>query len=665
MDEAIRIEVLLSLDILNTPSEVNLDDILVQVQKSFETPTVILSLMDSDKHRFKSVIGTVSELKEIPRAGSLFSEPAEGEEPYVTDIYPSSEPDVSSAAGDIRFYAGCPIIVFGARIGTLSILDTVSRTFSAEQRQSLKSLARWIQMELQSQSVSKRAEESMMVKELYEALLHESSLGVALFSIDGIFQEGNALAKDLLDLPATSPPDLSREDAFGTDHVSKAFQKCLVGQAYYIEPFEYRGTSSRALLQIVLKPLRINSRTFKVMVTIEDVTVAAEVARNQKRLIKEAVQAKEKAILERQERETFMSVLAHEMRNPLNGIFSITELLIDNPRSVTPENLHNLKTCSRMLSSLIDNTLDLERIDQGRLKLDIQTFNLEELITTEVELRRAKAVEQNISLSYKMTKDIGYVSGDELRIRQILGNLLTNAIKHSPNGFVQVECYLQDEHHVFKVTDTGVGISQKDIATIFEPYFQVSRKASESKAGIGLGLSIVKGLVSLMGGTMGAESISGKGSTFWIALSLSKAYLSLSHKESLQRISGRVLVVEDNAINRRIMELQLISYGISVSLAGNGQEALSLLEEQEFDIIFMDCHMPIMDGYEATRQIRANAERYGTPKIIALTASSAEKIKHRCLNIGMDDFLRKPVRNLQKRLSAYLADVQPEMVPIQ
>jgi signal transduction histidine kinase/ActR/RegA family two-component response regulator len=487
------------------------------------------------------------------------------------------------------------------------------------------------------------------------AIFQQANQPIAVFTPQGVYEEGNLLAEELWALPGSSPPDFSSEGPFVNTQALEAFRRSCAGHIGFVRPFEYLMPSGRvAMLQLTLKPLLPDPNDGKIVVTVEDVTEVVE----QRRALQDAILEKEKAAIACQDQEAFVSVLAHEMRNPLSGIFGITELLATNPELVTPDLLDKLHACSMMLSALIDDTLDLSRMEQKRLRLDERVFHLGALLAATVEVHASEAEAEGVTLSLgSLPEELSFVRGDDLRIRQILVNLLTNAIKYTPaGGSVSVDCSLVDESYLLKVADTGVGISETNMRTIFEPYFQVTRVGSGSKRGIGLGLSIVRSLVDLMQGAMGADSVVGQGSTFWVSLRLPKADPPELAATALGPLNGRILVVDDNVINRSVLELQLAHFGASVTLAQNGREALLALIKRRYDIVLMDCHMPIMDGYEATQQIKASPEKYGAPTVIALTASATDNAKQRCLDAGMDEFLCKPVRqqDLHTKLSAYL-----------
>lgn len=379
------------------------------------------------------------------------------------------------------------------------------------------------------------------------------------------------------------------------------------------------------------------------------------------RRLEQALRDKDSAEVERSNYEAFISKLAHEMRNPLNGIFGITEMLRDSPETATPDMFRKLHECSCMLSSLIDDTLDLRRMKQKRLRLQERVFHLGELIEAVVDVHIHEAQARQIELQAREAQTLHCVVGDDVRIRQILANLLTNAIKYTTaGGRVDVLGSREsDGSFLLRVRDTGVGISAEDLSTIFEPYFQVTSLAPGSKKGIGLGLSIVKNLVDLMGGSMGVQSAPGQGSTFWVCLPLPEAAEPAPVPRHLAPLHGRILVVDDNVLGRDILKLQLIHLGAVVTLASNGREALLALEKQHFEVVLLDCHMPILNGYETARAARSCPERYGVPVIIALTASASEQARRRCLESGMDEFLRKPVRQseLHQILYRYLHGV--------
>jgi CheY-like chemotaxis protein len=258
-------------------------------------------------------------------------------------------------------------------------------------------------------------------------------------------------------------------------------------------------------------------------------------------------------------------------------------------------------------------------------------------------LLTVKAKDKGIDLILRYAPDgARYVMGDSGRIRQVLTNLIGNAVKFTQAGQVSIGVWWEETRVRISVEDTGVGIPEDKLACIFEKFTQADSSTTRRFGGTGLGLAISKQLVELMGGEIGVQSRPGKGSTFSFALPMA---LAGQHKaDAVSTLQGRVLLAEDNAINSRVATRMLEKLGFRVDVAVNGKEAVDMLEMLPYDLILMDCQMPTMDGYEATQEIRRCQGERGRVPIIAVTANSMEGDKERCLQAGMDDYIAKPIK---------------------
>ena len=624
---------------------------------------VMVSLIDRERQWFKACLGV--DVRETPRSLSFCSICIErGEILVIEDA--SKDPlvsDNSLVTGPpyIRFYAGYPLQVRDAYLGTLCIIDTRPRTLSAAEVGMLTAFGQWAQSELSHYQLNELAQELEESQRRYQALFHGSSQAVAVFSVEGEYVEGNALAEALWDIPRHGPPILTPL-TFGGRHFSEGFQQALRGVTSFVEPFSYaRANGQRVYLQVTLTPLQFRGHCDGVIMAIDDVTttyLSAERDRGDLESLR-AKDVQENAI---SRREAFVAVLAHEMRNPLNGILGMSEVLSKDCRPQDREMIESIQECAETLSYLIDDTLDLERIEQGRMELEDSVFDLDGLMASVLLLAQPQAGARSITLVNLRSNPLGYVRGDAQRVRQIMSNFVTNAIKYSPEGTeVRAGVTPSSSGFLFEVVDRGVGIAPEALATVFDPFYQAKRNAADSKRGLGLGLNIVKNLVEVMGGTVGVESVLGEGSRFWADLPLPTAAAPLQVEESAREISARILVVDDNPINRRILSLQLGGMGAAVELAEHGQMALDILSQRAFDLLLLDCQMPVLDGFETVRAIRQRPELYGRPVVVALTAAASPESQKECFDAGMDDFLSKPVRNidLNSKLHSLLHATSP------
>jgi signal transduction histidine kinase/DNA-binding response OmpR family regulator len=366
-----------------------------------------------------------------------------------------------------------------------------------------------------------------------------------------------------------------------------------------------------------------------------------------------------------QAKSEFLANMSHELRTPMNGIIGMTNLLADT--TLTDEQLefnNAVKNSARSLLLILNDILDLSKIEAGGLTLENQPFPLYKTMDEAINLFRPVASNKGIKLIYSMSEEFSsFAEGDEGRIVQILRNIVGNALKFTDAGYVEVS--VKRENHDgkdcigFHVRDTGIGIPENQIDTIFSKFTQANNASTRKYGGTGLGLSISKELVEMMGGKIRVESTPDKGSYFrWYIpvkerpdiselLSRYKTSPEINTAETAQVEERRahVLVAEDHTTNQFLVRKLLEKAGISdIRIVANGKEALQAMEEEKYDIVFMDCQMPEMDGYEATGWIRKIEEMSNlhTP-VIAMTANAMVGDREKCLRAGMDDYISKPL----------------------
>ncbi len=363
----------------------------------------------------------------------------------------------------------------------------------------------------------------------------------------------------------------------------------------------------------------------------------------------------------------FLANMSHEIRTPMNGIMGMTELLL---KSGLTERQHHfavtIKNSSDSLLNIINDILDFSKIEAGYLSLETTPFNLMEMLNDLIEVFSEQAEWKEIGLKTEIGSEVpSSVEGDPTRLRQVLINLVSNALKFTEQGQIIIKAKnveLTPEHVVikFEVTDTGIGIQPEVLPLIFDRFAQADGSTTRRFGGTGLGLSIVQQLTELMGGSIGVESTFGIGSTFWFTTRLTLFSGQLPESPYIQTdddsnepvvISAKVLVVEDTVVNCEVCCELLMHIGHSSTVANNGVEALELLMSKQFDVVLMDCQMPIMDGYEATQKYRQWELERGIKRltIIALTGNAMHQDKQLCLDAGMDDYLKKPFNLKQLR----------------
>jgi signal transduction histidine kinase/HPt (histidine-containing phosphotransfer) domain-containing protein len=365
----------------------------------------------------------------------------------------------------------------------------------------------------------------------------------------------------------------------------------------------------------------------------------------------------------------FLANMSHEIRTPMNGIIGMTGMLRDTPLTKAQHEIaQTIQSSAEALLTIINDILDFSKIEAGKLEFETVDIDLPHVVTGTLGLMQCQAAAKGLQIQSTIDPDVpAFLRGDAGRLRQVLINLLNNAIKFTAAGLIKLQISLDRQSEEiaalrFRISDTGIGIPPEVQERLFHAFAQGDASTTRKYGGTGLGLAICKQLVSKMHGDIGVESSPGKGSTFWFTVELAKRRQSATVAIEETSVDGdqpvhglRILIADDNVVNQRVAAHEVRQLGYSADTVADGCEVLEALSRIPYAVILMDCHMPQLDGYETTRRIRAAGGHQ--PYIIAITANAMQGDKEVCLAAGMDNYVSKPVRTAE--LKAALRKAHP------
>jgi PAS domain S-box-containing protein len=578
------------------------------------------------------------------------------------DTDPGFEPWREKAARHgYRSVIGLPLWCEGAIIGALTIYATEPDAFGPEERDLLQELAGDLSHGIEGHRrrlKQARAEEAILQSAMeFRTLFNSANDAIFIVDLEGRILELNEVACQQLgysraELANKTIDEIEPLECRALLPMRRA-QELERGQSLF-ETVHVRKDGSEL-------PVEISARLFDYRHAPAILSVARDISERKKaeaqalRHAAELERAKTEAENANRVKSEFLANMSHEIRTPMNGILGVSGLLLDTP--LTPdqrEYSEMIRKSADALLAIVNDVLDLSKIEAGKIEIEPVRFDILACLAETGELLAPQARAKKLEYIFEKQVEHRWVCGDAGRLRQIVLNLLSNAIKFTERGRVTLRISSSESpggQAVFSisVTDTGIGIRATDLPLLFNNFTQVDSSLSKQHEGTGLGLAISRRLAELMGGTLTVASELGKGATFELMLVLPLAAEADTVNPSpafnaaqLAAKCRRVLIAEDNVVNQKIGVRFLEKCGCRVDLAANGREAVEMAQRFPYDLIFMDCRMPEMNGYAATRAIRAQQSQGARVPIVALTAHAISGTREECLAAGMDDYITKP-----------------------
>lgn len=481
--------------------------------------------------------------------------------------------------------------------------------------------------------------------ERYTSLKKYNHDAVISFDLQGRVINGNAVAEKLTGYCiAEELIGMELANIIGQPNVDRILADALHDSTIE-QNIDTLVTKDGEIVEVItsIAPIFVNNRNIGFYLICKDIS-------EQKRL----VLAKEMAEATNKAKSEFLAMMSHEIRTPMNGVIGMTDLLLDSELDEESKTyVEIIRKSGEALLAIINDILDLSKIEAGRSELQETTFDLRRCIKDSMSVVSAKADEKNLELSYAIHHDVpDYIYGDADRLKQVLLNLLGNAVKFTPSGKVSIAVKKikgKTPMLAFTVSDTGIGIPPERLEDIFEPFSQIDSFMMRKHEGTGLGLSISRRIVELMGGDIRAESDGESGSAFLFTIQLHEPTAEqmapeVADKKDSVFQQAKILIGEDNPINTLVLKKMLEKMGHRVSVAGDGKEVIEAALREPFDFIFMDIHMPIVNGLDAAREIKARSAPGQCPRIVAVTANALKGDREMCLDAGMDEYVSKPVK---------------------
>ncbi|MBU4433227.1 MAG: response regulator [Alphaproteobacteria bacterium] len=673
-----RLAALWALDILDTFEDPGFNNLVAEVSETCGAPMALISLVDADRQWFKAKLGI--EIQQTPRDIAFCDHAIRSASLFVIedatlDARFAENPLVTGQPG-VRAYAGAPLTtVDGLRIGTLCAMDTQPKIWTPRELRCLERLSRVAMMMIEARvganiagSHARDLENLRRGDQQYRMIIAAMREGVVLQDRASVIIEHNANAARLLGLTSDQlvgrsslDPSWSLVDVDGLPLAvdQQPSMQCLATGKPVLDFILGVNLPQDGRRWLTVNALPIfeddGPEPAKTLTTFADIT---QLKLQEAQLIETAAVAERASAA----KSTFVANVSHEIRTPLNGVIGLAKLLSRQPmpdrqREMVDIIVHSGETLERILNDL----LDIGKIEASRMELEVAPFDLRAEIQTCTDLMRLRAEGKGVKFDLVFAPDIdGFYLGDALRLRQVVSNLTANAIKFTDRGAVQVRVEVHaalpdaaDRRLTVTVDDTGIGLAPEILPRLFERFVQGDDTVTRRFGGTGLGLAICRNLVALMGGQIDAQAREGGGSRFCFTIPLrlappSAAAPAITENDPRALMpdrAPRILLVEDHPVNRRVVELLLEPLQVSLTMAENGAEAFDRVRQEGFDLVLMDMQMPVMDGLSATTRIRQWEAREGrapTP-IVMMTANASADYRRQALAVGADGFITKPV----------------------
>lgn len=644
ISERRRLAVIRALDLIDTPGEAIHFDFARLVADVARTPIALISLVDEQRQWFAGRFGL--EAAETPRSLSFCAHAIQRPQEVMwvadaaDDVRFRDNPLVLGPP-HIRFYAGAPLMVNNVAVGAVCVIDSEPRAFDARLAEQLRVFAALMAERLEVRHRERQL--TLALEATSDAIVSCDAHGIIQGWRHGAerlfgFTEAEALGQPITII--VPPAFRARHDA-GMARWRKSGDARLNTR---LELPAVRKDGQDLTIELCMSMTRQDGEAV-ITSTIRDVTERKSQA--------EALrQAKSDAEAANAAKSAFLAKMSHEIRTPLNGVVGLVDVLARS--GLPPEQadlLGIVQQSSRQLEAILGDVLDLARIESGQFSLTEGSVALAEVVSSAVNLTRLRAHEKGVPLWADIDPGLPqWITADAIRLKQILTNLLSNAVKFTDVGSVRIAVQQRDDWCRFEIHDTGIGIGSEQQAYIFEPFRQADDSISRRYSGAGLGLSICRDLVAAMGGSIGCSSSPGEGSVFWFEIPMRPAEAEegasvLAVGEGPPLTGLRILLADDNATNRRVVELMLSSVGASITSVEDGAEAVNAYLKEPFDLVLMDMMMPVMDGLSAIRVIREHEVTAGSERtpIVMLTANALPEHVAESVGAGADRHLAKPI----------------------